>query len=305
MDINKYTLKRRWGAKHLLRISALQPEDIFEILHFARLVRMRTLAGERVCYLKGKTVAVLSCRPLSPTEKFSLGRAIKTLGGSPVYLPDCDPAENLSDNAVALERAGADCIVLKGFSRAHLKEAERKVNVPMMNLSSGTAAPCQALADLYTVWEKLGGLSGKKLAVVGADTPRVNSMLCAAVKAGLDVFACYPEETTPDTFMLEHVAQFGDITFAELDDCARAADAIYTDRPQSPAYYGAFTVDAVVMSLAKPSAVFLHPLPVGRGESVTDDVADGENSLVAKEAENLLYLFEAAFGLLLPGEGEE
>lgn len=302
MDINKYTLKQRWSAKHLLRVSSLMPEDIFEVLHFARYVRRRTLAGERVCYLKGKTVAVLSCSPLSPAEKFTLGRAIKTLGGSPVYLPDCDGEGFPADDVCAVERAGADCIVLKGFRKSQIRDAERRVKTPLVNLSSDTAAPCQALADLFTLWEAMGTFADKKLAVIGAESAAVNSLLCGAVKAELSVFAAFPEDVKPDPGMLENTAQFGDICFADADECMRRADAVYTDRDKRDRTE--YTVDAVAMSFAKPEAVFLHPLPLGRGRTVTDDVADGENSLVMRQAENLLYIFEALFGLLL-GESEE
>lgn len=302
MDINKYTLKKRWDNNRLLRMSSLMPEDIFEILHFARLLRMRLNAGERVHYLRGKTIAVLSCKPLSPCEKFSLGRAIKTLGGSPVYLPDCDADDFLPDTVSALAKIGADCVVLKGFDAASVRLAERRTTVPMLNLNSDASAPCQALADLLTLWDKLGTFSGKKLAVFGVDTPAVNSMLCAAVKVDLSVHACYPEGVKPDALIMNHIAQFGEIVFDTAENVVRGADAVYTDRGTDSGAFCENTVDAVVMSMAKPGAAFLHPLPLGRGKEVTDDIADGENSLIYREAENLFYVFAAAFGLLLGAE---
>ena len=170
--------------------------------------------------------------------------------------------------------------------------------------------PCQVLADLFTVREALGGWEGKRIAWVGDGNNMANSWLEAAAVLGFELRLACPEGFEPNRAIFERAAAKTKVTMTEMPDEAVAdADVVNTDvwasmgqETEADARRNAFkgyTVDAKLMALANPQAIFLHCLPAHRGEEVTADVIEGSRSRVWDEAENRLHVQKALLATLM------
>jgi ornithine carbamoyltransferase len=247
---------------------------------------------------------------------------INTLGGSAIFIDQkgarLGERETLADVAHNLER-WIDVIVLRTFSHDTITEMARFARVPVVNALSDIEHPCQALADFFTLEERFGDLRGLRLAYVGDGNNVANSLLLTAVLTGTNIILASPAGYEPKSEFLAAAqalaagmegAPAGTVTCVNNPvDAVVGANAIYTDQwasmgqeseaEQRQQIFEAYQVNQQMMSLAAPSAVFMHCLPARRGNEVTDEVMDSANSIVFDQAENRMHVQKAILLLLL------
>jgi ornithine carbamoyltransferase len=201
------------------------------------------------------------------------------------------------------------------FAHSDIQELAAYSRVPVINGLSDYSHPCQALADLLTIWEKRGKLKGLKLAYVGDGNNVATSLLFAATKVGMDIALASPEgyELGDDIVKLgqEFAAQSGSKVELVRDPAAavRGADVIYTDVWVSMGQeeetkrrlkdLRPYQVNAALVGQARPDVMVMHCLPAHRGQEITDDVADGPNSVLFDQAENRMHAQKAILALLM------
>jgi len=203
-----------------------------------------------------------------------------------------------------------DGIMIRTFDHKEVEELARWATVPVINGLTDLTHPCQVLADLFTVREHLGGWEGKRIAWVGDGNNMANSWLEAAEVLGFELRLACPEGFEPSRDKFERAKKKAKVVVTEVpEEAAEGAHVVNTDvwasmgqEAEAEARRNAFkgyTVDAELMKLADPKAIFLHCLPAHRGEEVTDAVIEGPQSRVFDEAENRLHVQKALLATLL------
>ncbi len=312
-------LLRKLRCKDLISISDLSREELISLLETSKLFKTRYYSGERVIkVLAGKCLAMIFQKPSTRT-RVSFEVAMYQLGGHSLYLNWNDlqlgRGETIADTARVLSRY-VDGIVARVSRHSDLLELAKHSSIPVINALSDLEHPCQALADIFTIWEKKGRLEGVKLAFVGDGTDNVlNSLLLAGAKLGMNISISTPKGYDPREEVLkvaESDARRHGSTIEvvrEPEAAVRGADVVYTDvwvsmgqeaeRAKRIADLSMYRVTVDLMMLAKEDAIFMHCLPAKRGEEVVDEVIDGKWSAVWDQAENRLHTQKAVLALLL------
>jgi ornithine carbamoyltransferase len=254
--------------------------------------------------LAGRSIALLFEKPSTRTRiSFEIG--VAELGATPIVLRgdelQLSRGESVSDTARVLSRF-VDAIVIRSGSHDAVAELATAAEVPVVNALTPLHHPCQALADLLTLRERHGELSGLRLAYVGDGNNVARSLAIAGELAGVEVVVA-----APAGYQLEegHEAKLT----ADPRDAAAGADAIYTDvwvsmgdeaeAERRRADLAPFRVDVDLLAAAKDGAVVLHCLPAHPGEEITAAVLYGERSAVWDQAENRLHTQKALLETLL------
>jgi ornithine carbamoyltransferase len=256
--------------------------------------------------LAGRSIALVFEKPSTRTRiSFEVG--VAELGATPVVLRgdelQLSRGESIGDTARVLSRY-VDAIVIRSGSHDAVAELAAAAKVPVVNALTPLHHPCQALADLLTLHERFGDISGLRLAYVGDGNNVARSLTIAAELAGAEVVIA-----APAGYQLEQ--GHGAKLTADPRDAAAGADAIYTDvwvsmgdeaeAERRRADLAPFRVDADLLAAAKDSAVVLHCLPAHPGEEITAEILYGERSAVWDQAENRLHAQKALLELLVAG----
>jgi len=268
--------------------------------------------GYRETPLAGKTLAMVFAKSSTRTRvSFEVGTS--QLGGQALFLSAKDiqlgRGEPIPDTARVLSRY-VDGIMIRTFDHKEVEELARWAAVPVINGRTDLTHPCQVLADLFTVREHLGGWEGKRIAWVGDGNNMANSWLEAAEVLGFELRLACPEGFEPSRDKFERAKKKAKVVVTEVpEEAVEGAHVVNTDvwasmgqEAEAEARRNAFkgyTVDAELMKLADPTAIFLHCLPAHRGEEVTDAVIEGPQSRVFDEAENRLHVQKALLATLL------
>ena len=303
-------------TRHFLRDDDLSPAEQSTILDLAEQLKtdrfaVKPLAGPQ-------TVAVIFDKSSTRTRvSFAVG--IADLGGTPLIISTANSQlggkETASDTARVLERQVA-AIVWRTYGQAGLEEMAEGTTVPVINALSDVFHPCQLLADLLTIRERKGTLAGLTVTFLGDGADNmVHSYLLAGATAGMHVRIACPADYAPDAAIVSDAeaiasATGGSITIlADPVAATSGADVVVTDtwvsmgkeeeKAERVAALGGYKVDAALMAVAKPDAIFLHCLPADRGYEVTADVIDGPQSVIWDEAENRLHAQKALMVWLL------
>ena len=302
-------------TRHFLKDDDITPAEQAQILQLAKQIKanrfdLKPFAGPQ-------TVAVIFDKTSTRTRvSFAVG--IADLGGVPLIMDSgvsqLGKKESVADTARVLDRMVAQ-IVWRTYSQSGLEEMAANSSVPVINALSDSWHPCQLLADLLTIQEKLGTTAGKKIAYIGdAANNMANSYLVACAMAGMSVSVASPKGFEPSSNVVARASEIaafsGSIIEVTNDPMLAAADAdvIATDtwismgmeaeaEERKQAFVG-FTVDGHMMAKAKSSAIFLHCLPAYRGFEVSADVLDGPQSAVWDQAENRLHAQKALMAWL-------
>ncbi|MGA9348980.1 MAG: ornithine carbamoyltransferase [Anaerolineae bacterium] len=303
--------------KHLLSIADLSADEVWQVLSLAKALKEEWRKGGNEPILKGKTLGMIFQKP-SLRTRVSFEMAMIHLGGQALYLsPDeikLGVRESVPDVARVLSRY-VDGIMARVFAHSHIQELAAYSRVPVINGLSDYSHPCQALTDLFTIWEKRGKLKEVKLAYVGDGNNVATSLLFAATKVGMDVALASPEgyELSNDVVKLgqEFAAQSGSKIELVRDPAAavRGADVIYTDVWVSMGQeeetkrrlkdFAPYQVNAALVAQARPDVMVMHCLPAHRGQEITDEVADGPSSVLFDQAENRMHAQKAILALLM------
>jgi ornithine carbamoyltransferase len=303
-------------GRDLLSIRDISPDELDMLLRTALSMKRD---GSRPL-LEGKTAALVFEKPSLRTRvSFEVG--MKQLGGSAIYLSQSEVGlgqrEPVEDVARVLSRYVAG-IVARTYAQETLTSLAAAADVPVVNALSDDEHPCQALADLLTVQEKKGRLAGVRIAFIGDGNNVSASLALAAALAGAEFIIASPPDyaLTPDVVgaAREWARRTGGAieTVVSPEEAARGADVVYTDvwtsmgqeaerRKRIEAFQG-YQVDAELMSLAKPDAIFMHDLPAHRGEEITQEVIEGPQSVVFQQAENRLHAQKALLAAIMADE---
>jgi ornithine carbamoyltransferase len=305
------------GPSDLLRVADLDAAQFQYLLDLA--AEMKREPKGWLDVLRGETVAMLFEKPSTRT-RVSMAAGATRLGLTPLGLrPDelqLGRGEPISDTARVLSSFAA-AIIIRTFAQSELEEMARHADVPVINALSDLHHPCQALADLLTIRERLGSFAGRRLAYVGDGNDNVvHSLLEAGALAGLAVTVACPSGYEPQAAIIQGAAAAASgARLSVVHDptvAVRGADAVYTDvwvsmgeekeREQRLRDLAGYQVNAELMALAKPEAIFLHCLPAHRGEEVTAEVIDGPQSAVWQQVANRMPTEQAVLYALISGD---
>ncbi|MBJ7282350.1 MAG: ornithine carbamoyltransferase, partial [Acidimicrobiia bacterium] len=266
-----------------------------------------------------KGVALVFEKPSART-RLSSEMAVATLSGHPIYIrPEelgIGTRETAEDVALTL---GSYCAIIAArvFDHAVLEQMRAVSNVPVINLLSDRAHPCQGLADVLTIRELFGSVEGRRLAYIGDGNNVTASLAFAAALTGLELIVSSPPGYELDGEVVENARNLGgSITLIQDPiEAAQGVDAVYTDvwasmgeeaeAEERRAAFAGWQVDDRVMSAASQDAWFMHCLPAHRGEEVSASVIDGDRSAVWAQAANRMHTARALFALVVAAGGAD
>jgi ornithine carbamoyltransferase len=257
--------------------------------------------------LNRQTLAILFEKPSART-RVSFEIAMRQLGGETIYLSQAEVGlgkrESVPDVARVLGRY-VDFIAARTFSHRSVKELAEYAGVPVINALSDHEHPCQALADLLTIYEKKGALRGVTLAYIGDGNNVANSLVLAAALTGMNFNIASPEGYMIEESVLSSAGEYAAVSGARInqvtapEEAVEGADVVYTDvwasmgqedqAEQRRKVFAGYQVNGKLMALARKDAIFMHDLPAHRGEEVTDDVMESPQSVIFDQAENRLH----------------
>ena len=301
---------------HFTGISDLSSEQFWGLLRLARKLKDEwTQSGGNEPILAGKSLAMLFEKP-SLRTRVSFEMGMQHLGGYAFYLSPAEVGLGTRESAADVVRVLSgyvDGVMARVFDHRHIEEMVEWGSVPIINGLSDYSHPCQALADLFTIWEELGAIEDKTLAYVGDGANNVaTSLLMAAGKVGLNVRVVAPLGYIPAGEVLS--AAEAEVEVTDKLDGVRGADVLYTDvwvsmgdedeQEERMAVFPPYQVNSELVSRTDNEDVLvMHCLPAHRGEEITDAIADGDRSVLFPQAHNRLHAQKAVLAHLLGGVG--
>ena len=301
--------------KDFLSIAQLTPDELSDMLAAAIQLKREWKKRGNPQVLKGKSLGMVFTKP-SLRTRVSFEMAMLDLGGHAIYIgPDeikLGERESVPDVARVLARY-VDCIMARVFAHADVVTLAQWSHVPVINGLSDYEHPCQCLADLVTMAERKGGASGIKglhVTYVGdANNNVTNSLAYGITMLGGHISFAAPQGYQIQPSVVAQAQQFaalsgGSVTVLEDPRSAvEASDVVYTDSwysmgqeneaAQRRRIFPPYQVNANLVALARPDAIVMHDLPAHRGEEITDEVADGPQSVIFDQAENRLHAQKA------------
>ncbi len=294
-------------TNHCLSLADLSKDDMLYLINLSQEIKQKLEKGEEYKPLKGAILGMIFEKSSTRTRlSFEVG--MKRLGGDAVFLSTRDiqlgRGETIEDTARVISRY-VDVVMIRTFEHSRLELFAKYSSVPVINALTDLLHPCQVLADLFTIKEKLGSVEGIKVAYVGDGNNMANSWLIAAGVMGFDLSVATPKDCAINGFILDKAKDLAKNSGANIivtEDPIEAvnnADIIYTDvwasmgqeeqREKKHALLKPYQVNKELIKHAKNNFIFMHCLPAHRGEEVTADVIDSEHSVVWDEAENRMY----------------
>ena len=295
------------GSRHfvdLADISSATLRSILDDAHARKAARKGWSQGrvDADAPAAGRVLAMIFERNSTRT-RFSFDAAIRQLGGSGIISTASDMqlgrGETIEDTARVLSRM-VDAIMLRSGSHEKIETLASAATIPVINGLTDAGHPCQVVADLMTLEEEFGDLAGRTIGWVGDGNNVCASLIQAAPKLGYRFLIAAPEGYRPSPVVMARAAiDQGRVEIVgSLEDAARGADAVISDAWVSMGdedhaarveAFALFQVDAELMAITAPHAIFLHCLPAHRGEEVTAEVIDGPRSRVWEAAENRIH----------------
>jgi ornithine carbamoyltransferase len=300
--------------RHFLAMIDLLPEEIERVFSIAEDLKAKFVKGRREPLLPGRVMAMLFEKK-SLRTRVSFEVSMAHLGGSAIFLGDdtgFGSRESLADFARVLSEY-VDVIVVRANRHATVKEIAEHSSCTVINGLTDWAHPCQAMADLFTLRELFGSLSGRTLAWVGDGNNVARSLAVACGKVGMRFAMATPKGYHFDdeymAILNREVPNLDLLVTADPLEAVRDAVAVYTDvwtsmgqekeKEKRRHDFAPYQVTAGLMSHLQKGAVFMHCLPAHRGEEVTDEVIDGPQSVVVQQAANRLHVQKGILAWLL------
>jgi ornithine carbamoyltransferase len=301
--------------KDLLSVADLTSEDIHSLISSA----INLKAQGWTASLSDKVLALVFEKP-SLRTRVSFEMAMLQLGGHAIYLSPAEVGlgkrESIPDVARVLSRY-VNAIAARTFSHHTLEVLAEYSVVPVVNALSDLEHPCQALADLLTIYEKKGQLEGITLAYIGDGNNVAHSLMLAAALVGMEFRSASPSGYQVRGDMLQLARELAVESgariecFEDVRAAARGADVIYTDvwismgqeaeAEQRRGAFAGYQVNDELVSLAKGDALLMHPLPAHHGEEVSEGVLESARSAVFDQAENRMHMQKALLAEMLGG----
>jgi len=305
--VSPTSVKAAKKVRSLLSVSDLSQRDLAGMLERMKSLKPAIKRRETLSDLRGMVVGLLFEKPSTRTRT-SFEVATVRLGGFPVYLAadelQTSRGEPIKDTARILG-SYLDVIVGRVYSHETLRAMAALSGVPVLNGLSDLEHPTQVISDLFTISETKGKLQGLTLSFIGDGDNVCNSLLLGASLMGMNVVAACPSGYAPNPDVLrraEDNARRSGSTVRVVDDPKEAAvdtDVLYTDvwvsmgeekeRSRRLRAFRGFQINSEILKLASKDAIVMHCLPAHRGLEITDDVIEGRQSVVWRQAENKLY----------------
>lgn len=303
--------------KDLLSLHHLTREDIELILDRSTGLKEKHKAGIPYQPLKGKCLGMIFEKSSTRTRvSFEVG--ILQLGGHALFLSSKDlqlgRGESISDTAKVLSRY-IDGIVIRTYKQSDVEELAKVADIPVINGLTDLLHPCQTLADLFTIRERIGSLEGLKVAYIGDGNNMANSWLHGAAKLGIHLSVAVPKGYGPDATVaseaMEEARRTGARIMITQDPVEAVAGAriistdVWASMGQEKEHgkrlkaFKKYQVNEELTRHADPDYLFMHCLPAHRGEEVTEEIIDGPHSVILDEAENRLHTQKAVLELLM------
>lgn len=286
----------------------LSPKEIEGMLVLSKKLKEKDLKGESYKPLSGKSLALIFEKP-SMRTRVSCELGMRQLGGEAIYIGPQEAGigkrESIKDYGRVLS-GYFDGILARTYSHDNLLKLAASASVPVINGLSDLFHPCQVLSDFFTLKERFGKLQGLKVAFIGDGNNVCHSLILGSPMVGIELRVASPKGYEPK----EEVVNGREVIItADPREAAQDVDAIYTDTWVSMGQeeeaerrreiFRPYQVNAELVGLAKKEAVVMHCLPAHRGEEITDEVIDGEHSIVFDQAQNRLYTQKAIFVFFL------
>jgi ornithine carbamoyltransferase len=296
-------------TKDLLTGAEWSPADARDLLQ--RTADIKARPSRYANTLRGKHIALIFEKPSLRTRvTFEVG--IQSMGGFVVFLDHTQARlgdrESIPDVARNLQ-CWVQGIVARVYEQRVLDEMAENISIPVINALSDKFHPCQALADYFTLEEKLGSLKGLKMAYVGDGNNVCNSLIFLAARLGVNLRIATPASYAPTPDVLADAKRVAKETRAKIElfthpsEAVEGAQAVYTDSWTSMGFeaeekmrrqiFKPYQVNRKLMEQAAPGALFMHCLPAHRGQEVTDEVLDDPTSVVLQQSENRMYVQKA------------
>jgi ornithine carbamoyltransferase len=303
--------------RHFLSLADYSQGELLEILDLAVELKSEWRAGGNQPVLKDKVLAMVFQKP-SLRTRVSFDMAMRHLGGDALYLSPNEiglgKRESIADISRVLS-GYVDIIMARVFDHEHILELARYASVPVINGLSDFNHPCQALADTLTILEHFETFEDLTVSFIGDGNNVAVSLLFACVRLGMNYTIASPEGYEIPVEILKRAETMSpdpDVIIRQVHDPHTAvlgAQVIYTDtwismgqeaekelRRQA---FQPYQVNAELVAEAEPNAIVMHCLPAHRGEEITDEVADGKQSVIFPQAENRMHAQKALLVHLL------
>ena len=302
--------------KHLLKLWDLTGQEIIDILNLADQLKYEQKNGITHHHLKGKTLGMIFQKSSTRTRvSFEVG--MYQLGGMALFLSANDlqigRGEPVQDTARVLSRY-LDGIMIRTFAQQEVEDLAAYGTIPVINGLTDYCHPCQVLADLMTIREHKGSLSGLKMCFIGDGHNMANSLIVGGIKTGMQVAVATPADYAPNGKILAWAQESGRFQYTQsVQEAAKDADVIFTDvwasmgqeeeaKKRRAAFAGIYQVNDQVMEAAKPDCMVQHCLPAHREEEITTKVFEAHAGEIFDEAENRLHAQKAVMVKLMGPE---
>ncbi|WP_440896869.1 ornithine carbamoyltransferase [Amphibacillus sp. Q70] len=303
--------------KDFLTLFDYSTDQITYLLQLAKDLKSKQKAGQFYHPLKGKVLGLIFEKSSTRT-RVSFETGIYQLGGTGLFLSTNDlqlgRGEPISDTAKVLS-GYLDGLMIRTFHQSDVEALAENASIPVINGLTDDFHPCQVLADLQTIEEVKGQLSGLKLAFIGDGNNMANSLMIGAAKMGLDFSLASPQDYLPSAKIIKKTKNIATETGSVIEittdplEAVKGADVVYTDvwasmgqedeQKKRLKEFSAYQVNQELLQHAKPDYTFMHCLPAHRGEEVTAEIIDGNHSVVFQEAENRLHAQKALMVALM------
>ncbi len=299
--------------RHFLQFSDFTRDEINYLFTRAQLIKAKFKRYEAHHTLHDRNLAMVF-EKASTRTRVSFEAGMYQLGGSVIHLTTGDSqlgrSEPIEDTARVISRM-VDLVMIRTFEQTRIERFAAHSRVPVINGLTNEFHPCQILADIFTFIEHLGPIEGKTVAWIGDANNMAYTWLQAADMLGFQLHVSTPPGYALDPDRIEQPSEKVLKQFANPMDACQGAHLVTTDVWTSMGYeaeneerrraFADWCVDADMMSVADPKAIFMHCLPAHRGEEVTAEVIDGHQSVVWDEAENRMHVQKALMEFLLLG----
>ena len=298
-------------GRHFTRVADFSGDELELVLDVAARLKQAPRAEQLV--LPGRALGMIFAKPSTRTRiSFEVG--IAQLGGYGLYLRSDDlqlgRGETIRDTATVLSRY-LDAIMIRTFAQAEVEELAEHAGIPVINGLTDETHPCQALADMLTIRERLGRLDGVRVAYLGDGNNVCSSLMVAATRLGANFVAATPAGYEPDERAVATARESGGEVGVVRDptEAVRDADVLYTDvwtsmgqeddRDRRLRDFDGYGITTELLGQARNGAIVLHCLPAHYGEEISEDVLYGPQSAVWDQAENRLHAQKALLALVM------
>ena len=306
-------------GRDLLTLADLSPDEVRLVIETAVQLKREGSHG----LLAGRALALVFEKP-SLRTRVSFERAMQQLGGHAIYLSQGEVGigvrEPVKDIARVLNEY-VDAIAARTFAQQTILDLAEYADIPVINALSDEEHPCQALADVLTIHERLGGVRGVKVAYIGDGNNVACSLMLATAMLGAHFTIAAPEGYAPSGAVLEAARGYADESggtvrlVREPAEAVAGADVVYTDvwtsmgqedeRLRRQRAFAGYQVSLELMRGAAERAIIMHDLPAHRGEEILDEAMESPQSVVFQQAGNRLHAQKALLALILGGVPSE